>query len=262
MTARAVVFVAALLATSCGAPLMKLPSGPGAPAPDASALLEQATAACRGITTITAEVGVSGSDDGRRVRGRLLAGLEAPESLYIEAPAPFGAPVFVIGGTGGQATLLLPRDRRVLEDARAAAILEAVAGVPLDPAELRRTLTGCTSDATADEQAVAYDDGWRVLQGDETRYLRREKPAAPWRLVAVVRGGANGWRADYRDFVDDLPTRIRLVSSEPRRFDLRLELSQVETNVDLPASTFRVAVPAGTQPISLDELQAGGPLSR
>jgi hypothetical protein len=259
--ARAVVIAAAFFTVSCGAPLLKLPAGPGVPSADAAQLLAEATAGCRAVSSISAEVGVSGSVGGRRVRGRLLAGLAAPESVYIEAPAPFGAPLFVIGGTGGTATLLLPRDRRVLERAATDAILEAVTGVPLDAAELRSTMTGCTTAITGSE-GIAYGDSWRVVQGDEARYLRRERPADPWRLVAVVHRGADGWRADYRNFANGLPTSIRLVSAEDDRFDLRLELSQVETNVDLPPATFRVAVPAGVQPITLEELRAGGPLSR
>ena len=260
--ARAVVIAAAIGTASCGAPLLKLPAGPGSPASDASTILQQATTACRAVTTISAEVGVSGSVGGHRVRGRLLAGLAAPASLYIEAPAPFGAPLFVIGGTGGSATLLLPRDRRVLEAGATKAVLEAVTGVPLDASELKSTITGCTANAATTSEGVAYGEDWRVLQGEESRYLRRARPTEPWRLVSVVRRGADGWRADYRNFVNDLPTSIRLISSEDRRFNLRLELSQVETNVDLPPATFRVAIPPGTQPISLDELRDGGPLSR
>jgi len=261
--ARAVAVIAALCTASCGAPLMKLPAGPGVPSPDAASLLAQATGTCSRISTISAEVAVSGSAGGQRLRGRLLTGLAAPRSLYLEAPAPFGAPLFVIGSFDGDATLLLPRDRRVLEHGRPEEILQAVTGVPLDPAELRATLTGCPVDlATEASDARAVGEHWRVLGGDEIRYLRRERTAAPWRLVSVVRSGADGWRADYRNFVNELPRSIRLLSAEPRRFDLRLELSQVELNVDLEPSTFRVSVPPGTEPISIEELRAGGPLSR
>jgi hypothetical protein len=80
--------------------------------------------------------------------------------------------------------------------------------------------------------------------------------------VSIVQAGAGGWRADYRDFLNDLPRDISLVSVDPKRFNLRLALSQVEVNVALGPSTFRVTVPPGTEPLTLDELRAGGPLSR
>ena len=73
-----------------------------------------------------------------------------------------------------------------------------------------------------------------------------------------ARSGAGGWRADYSDFMGDLPRSIHLASTEPRRFDLRLQLSQVDVNVGLDPATFRVTVPAGTQPITLEELRAVG----
>ena len=50
--------------------------------------------------------------------------------------APFGQPLFIFVATGDDATLLLPRDERVLEHGRPDAVLEAVAGVPLGAADL------------------------------------------------------------------------------------------------------------------------------
>jgi hypothetical protein len=262
-TARAVAFVAALSAAACGTPLMKLPPGPGVAAPDTAAAFAQATAACGRVSTMSAEVAVSGSVNGQRMRGRILAGLAAPSAAYLEAPAPFGAPLFVFSANDGQATLLLPRDRRVLEGGDPGDVLEAIAGVPLDPEELRATLTGCaTVDAGSLAQGTSLGTDWRMVPGDQELYLRRDRAAAPWRLVASIRRGDAGWRADYRDFVGDLPRTVRLTSVAPRRFDLRLELAQMEVNVPLDVATFRVAVPPGTQPITLDELRDGGPLAR
>lgn len=260
--ARGFACAAALCAASCGVPVMKLPAGPGTPVADAGPLLERAMAACRAVSTISAEVGVSGSVGGHRVRGRLLVGLAEPASLYVEAPAPFGAPAFILGASDGEATLLLPRDRRALEHGRPDAVLDAITGVPLDPAALKDTLTGCDAPGTETTDVRALGDSWRLVGGARLRYLRRERPSEPWRLVSVVTSGSDGWRADYLDFVDGLPRSVRLMSTEPKRFDLRLELSQVDLNVELEPSTFRVSVPPGTRPITLDELRAAGPLSR
>src|SRR5207247_11119018 len=135
--------LAALISASCSARLLKLPSGAGTPAPDAAGALAEATAACRTVSTITAEMAVSGSVGGRRLRARLLAGLASPASARLEAVAPFGPPLFFFVARGGDATLYLPRDDRVLEHGRPAAVLEAIAGVPLDAADLRVTLIGC-----------------------------------------------------------------------------------------------------------------------
>src|SRR4051812_16774938 len=175
---RVVVAIASLVAASCGAPLMKLPAGPGVAASDAPAALDEATRACRSIQTITAEIAVSGSVGGRRMRGRLLAGLASPASARLEAPAPFGPPAFIFVARGNDATLLLPRDRRVLEHGSPEAVLEAVTGVSMPPAELRTTLTGC-ADGEATDEARSLGDGWLMIPGRKRLYLRRSKPTDP-----------------------------------------------------------------------------------
>ena len=59
-------------------------------------------------------------------------GVAAPASARLEAVAPFGPPLFIFAATDDDATLLLPRDERVLEHGRPAEVLDAVAGVPLE----------------------------------------------------------------------------------------------------------------------------------
>jgi hypothetical protein len=255
----------AIATVACGAPLMKLPQGPGAPAADAADALSQATAECRAVRTLTAEVAASGRADGSRFRGRLLAGVAAPASARIEAVAPFGPPLFILVATGDDATLLLPRDDRVLERGHPREVLDAVAGVPLDAADLFVTLAGC---APGDPPARGNERGsdWRVLEGADgvELYLHRDGTPQPWRLVAMIRRPASGpaWRAEYRDHQGGLPQTIRLSSiATPggRGFDLTLRLAQVETNVPLEPSVFRVDVPPSASPITLDELRHARP---
>jgi hypothetical protein len=262
---RALVLAAALSAAACGAPLLKLPTGPAAPASDGAETLASATAACSRVTNISVEAAVSGSVAGQRIRGRLLVGVVAPSSFYIEAPAPFGAPVFTLGVVDGDATLLLPRDRRVLEHGNPRDILEAVAGVPLDAADLRTTLTACPSaDVLAGAAARAFGADWRELTTPERRvYLRRASQTATWQLVSMASQHPDGWRTDFDEFVDGLPRRVRLLRlSDSQQFDLRLVFSQVDARATLDPQTFRIAVPPGTQAITIDDLRAGGPLTR
>jgi hypothetical protein len=250
------------LAVSCGASLQKLPSGAGAPAPDAVAALAAATTACRQVSSLTAELAVSGRANGQRLRGRVLAGLAAPASVYLDAVAPFGASLFIYSAQQDDATLLLPRDGRVLRGGEPAAVLEAVTGVPLGAADLRMTLTGCL--AAADGTGRQFGDAWRsVTSADHEAWLHRISSQAQWTLVAVVHrpAGKVGWRVDYADFQNDMPRTVRLLSDDPQRFDLRLALSQVELNAPIGADVFAIKVPASTQPITLDELRGSGPMA-
>src|SRR5215472_18289159 len=130
---RCCIAAMSLFAVACGAPpLVKLPSGPMTPATDARDAIAEATLACQRVDALTAEVGVSGSADGQRVRGRMVVGVARPASARLEAVAPFGAPLFIFVARDDEATLLLPRDDRVLERGRPADVLQAATGVPLD----------------------------------------------------------------------------------------------------------------------------------
>ena len=74
---------------------------------------------------------MSGRAGGERVRGRILAGLEAGGAVRLEAVAPFGAPFFILAGRNERATLVLPRERRVFQDTGVAEVLERLTGLTL-----------------------------------------------------------------------------------------------------------------------------------
>jgi hypothetical protein len=174
--------------------------------------------------------------------------------------------MFIFTAEQDDATLLLPRDDRVLRHGRPDAVLEAVTGAPLGAADLRDTLTGCAPSGTHPD-GRRFGDDWRVVgppSGDEM-FLHRADGA--WRLVAATRrSGAHAWRAEYGDHLNGLPRTIRLVSLDPGRregdtFDLRLTLSQVESNVPLDPAAFLVTIPSGARAITIEELRQSGPLA-
>ena len=277
--------VALLAAAACSQPLMRLPSGAATTAnpADAAAALAQITAACATVRTVTGELAVSGSAGGRRLGGRLLAGVAMPASVRLEAVAPFGQPLFFFVAKGDDATLLLPRDERVLEHGRPDAVLEAVAGVPLGAADLATTLTGCppaSSSALPDAGARQFGETWLVIGGPgdpgspannigDELFLRRETGTRPWQLVAVLRrapGPNRRWRAEYADRQSEIPRSIRVISVDDngntgRAFDLRLALSQVEVNTTLGDDVFQLQIPPSAVPVTIDELRAAGPLA-
>jgi len=210
---------------------------------------------------MSAEIAVSGSVNGQRIRTRLIGGF-TPSSVRLEAVAPFGAPLFTFVATGNDGTLLLPRDRRVVEHGPPAEVMAAVAGVPLAANDMLRTLTGCAMPDRLDSP-LAIGDNWRTSAGPGGAkiYLHRDPATAPWRLVTYLHGGDAlrwTWRADYDDFHDGLPHIVRLVSADQRRFSLELKLSQIEPNVQLKPEVFRVDVPSNTERISVEDLKRSG----
>jgi hypothetical protein len=260
-----------VLAAGCAPALRSLPSGAGEPAPDAQALYSQATQRCRDVRVLTAELAVSGHVGSGRLRGHLLAGVAAPDSLRLEGEAPFGRPIFVLVAHGGRGTLLLPRDGRVLPDARPAALLDALAGVSLSPADLLAIVSGCGIVDAPIAGARAYGDEWVRIdeQGGGAVYLHRADHA--WQVLAalVPQPGGSPLRVDYSNFSAGRPQEMRLTSdrahaagdeaaSSGGNVDLRLQLSQVDINTSLGTEAFTVEVPPDAVPITLDELRRSG----
>lgn len=255
----AVAVLLALGAAACTPKRLALPSGPGASFPGFDSAYTQAAAECAGIQSLTAALGLSGRAGRTKLRGRIDAGFAAPSDIRLEGVAPFGKPVFVLVSQGERATLVLPRDERVLRDAAPAAIVEALAGVPLGPAELRGIVAGCGLGAAVPSVGRSYDDGWAAVEGgDTTTYLRRLD--GRWRIAASRRGAIT---VDYADFAGGRPQTVHVRTSPvpgQAAADLTLRISQLEINVPLERAVFAYAVPPGWAPLTLDELRRAGPL--
>ena len=221
---------------------------------------EQATAACRGVNTITATLSLSGRAGEQKLRGQVDAGFAAPSEARLEGRAPFGRPVFIlVARNDTSATLVLPRDNRVLGDAPPAAIVEALAGVALAPAELRAAIAGCGFGGAAADGRL-YGEWLAVDTPGATHYLRRQ--GGRWRLLVSVRAPLV---LEYQDFnALGRPSTVRIRTTDragdARATDMTLKLSDVSTNISLGPEVFRLDVPEGADPLTLDELRRAGPL--
>ena len=247
-----------LLLVACTPKAPSLPSGSGAPFPDFAAAYEEAVARCRGARTLSAAVDLSGRAGSTRIRGTIHAGFEAPDAIRLEGVGPFGRTVFVLVARGSASTLLLPRDDRVLQGAPPAAIVEALAGVPLGASELRAALAGCGLGTIQPSAGRSYDDRWAAVdEGETTVYLRQVD--GRWRVGAAARGPVT---IHYGDFTSERPStvRVRTAPTAGAAADLTLRVSQVEINVPLAPKVFEVDVPRDAAPLTLDELRRAGPL--
>jgi hypothetical protein len=216
---------------------------------------------------MTAEIGLAGRVGDEPLRSlRVIAGFERPSSLHLLGVAPFGGPIFQLAGSAGSATLLLPRDERVVRNAPPEAILSALTGVGLDPADLQAVFTGCVVPAPRATGGRLHSGGLASIdvesadQGNPrktaTLYLRRND--SQWQLRAARR---DRWQFEYTSGAGSFPQSVRLISTNPDvPVGLTASLSQVETNQALDPKAFIVEEPKNVLPMTVEELRQAGPL--
>jgi hypothetical protein len=239
---------------SCARPVFVLPTGAGVPAPEARSVWSDATRNCREVGSLSAELRLSGHAGTTKIGGtRILAGLTTDGNVFLEVPAPFGRPVFVIAGNAERATLL-SRDNHVLT-ARADDILDAFVGLRLGPSTLVPILAGCGTLDEPSGDPIRFTD---ILSfGTAGKRIFVSSGVVP----RVVAAETAGWLIDYPgDAIPPNTIRIRSVPGREPAIDLTVGVSQLELNARLPPAAFTLVVPPGAQPLTLADLRASGPL--
>ena len=242
-------------AAGCAPSRVELPSGAGTPFPEATTAYQEAVHECRNARTIEVTLGLSGRAGSVRLRGNVDAGFEAPDKVRLEGRAPIGRPVFILAAPGAEATLYLPRENRVLRNARASEVVEALVGLPLDGAELRALVSGCGFGAEEPSEGRSFGGQWVVVDtGNAKTYLREHD--GRWRLIAAARAGLTVY---YEGFVAGRASMLRLEAPDSNA-DVTARLSDMNINVSLQPAVFDVDVPAAAEPLTLEELRRAGPL--
>lgn len=248
---------AVVLLTGCAARTPARPEGVGTPDPSAVDAFTVATRQCAGLQTLTAEIRLSGRASGERLRGTLHAGFAAPAALRFEAVAPFGPPVFILAGRNNRATLLFPRDNRVLPDVALAEVLDRLTALALDADDVRLVLTGCLAEKPAPADGRSWNGGWLAvsLAPNVTAYLRQRDNAT---VIAAADYGP--WLVDYANHLNGWPRTIRIRSKEPGRLDATARLDQLEMNTPIDDRAFTIEIPPNAERITLNDLRAIAPL--
>jgi hypothetical protein len=234
------------------------PAGTAVPDPTAAAAFDAATTSCRGFRSIEGELALSGRAGGERVRGRVLTGLEAGGAVRLEAPAPFGAPFFILAGRDEQATLILPRERRVLKDTAVSAVLERLTGLSLGADDLRLIVSGCLVERAAPTDGRRFPGGWQVVTiGPERIAYLRNVNGRPV-LVAADYGP---WHVDYSQHANGFPRVVRVRRAGDTGIDITARVEQLEVNTQIDPRAWSVEVPSDADPMTLDELRSIAPLA-
>ena len=251
------------LSASCAhPPRITLPSGSGTPFPAFASAYAQATSECRAVRTLSASLSLSGRAGATKLSARIDGGFAEAGRIRLEGYPRVnfgGKPFFVLVARGSDATLVLTRDGRVLRNAAPAAIIEALAGIALEPDELRALVSGCALGAGQPTNGVSFPNGWAGVDiaGTET-FLRQVE--GQWRVAGARRGPLT---LEYSNFAGGRPSTLHLLTTSGQGVapaDLTLRSSQVEINTPLDNAVFYADVPANAVPLTLEELRRAGPL--
>ncbi len=250
--------------SACAAKLPPRPVGTATPDPSAVDAFRAATASCNGFRSIEGELGLSGRAGGERVRGRVIAGLEPGGAVRLEAVAPFGAPFFILAGRDERATLVLPRERRVLQDTGVRDVLERITGLALGADDLRLVISGCLVEQASPSDGRQWGADWKAvtLAPERVAYLRilNGQPV----LMAADYGT---WRVDYSGHLSGFPRVVRIrssaVDSRPGEagIDITARIEQLNVNTTINPRAWSVDVPSNADPMTLDELRSIAPLA-
>ena len=251
-------FLAALLLSACAAKAPPRPVGTPVPDPTAADAFATATAACKGFRSIEGELSLSGRAGGERVRGRVVTGLESGGAVRLEAVAPFGAPFFVLAGRNETATLVLPREHRVMKDTAVAAVLERLTGLALGADDLRLIVSGCLVERATPTDGQQWGGGWRAVTiGPERVAYIRMQNGQP--VLAAADYGP--WRVDYSAHASGFPRVVRVRRAGDTAIDITARIDQLEVNTQINPRAWVVEVPSDADPMTLDELRSIAPLA-
>lgn len=242
----------------CAGTRVMLPAGSGTPFPGFEAVYDEATRECAAARTVVADLGMSGRAGGTRLGGTVTTALAGDGAIRLEGVA-LGRAIFILAGRNGRATLLLLREDRVLRDAPPEAIVEALAGVPLTPSDLRAAVAGCGLISGTPSGGRMFTNDWAAVDvGGTVTYLRRVD--GQWRVGGASRGGLT---LTYDRFAGGRPGVIGIrstIAGGQQAADIRLRVSGLEVNTAVDPKAFVLEVPSGTDPLSLEELRQSGPL--
>jgi outer membrane biogenesis lipoprotein LolB len=252
--------LAALLLSACAVKAPPRPVGTPTPDPAAVEAFAAATASCNAPfrSAVEGELSLSGRAGGERVRGRLLFGLQEGGAIRLEAPAPFGAPVFILAGIKERATLLLPREHRVLKDTGVSDVLGRITGLALGADDLRWIISGCLVEKATPSDGRQWGSDWKAITiGPQVVAYLRMQNGRP--VLTAADYGA--WHVDYAAHTANGVARsVRVRRASDNAIDITARIDQFTTGGPIDPRAWVVEIPSDADPMTLDELRSIAPL--
>jgi hypothetical protein len=240
--------LALALAIGCAVPRVSLPTGSIGPAPDGASVWDEATRACRGVRTLSADLTVWGSADNHRLPHlHVLTGLTADGSILLDVPN-----YFVLAGNTDQASLLL-RTERSLVRAPAGEIVQVLLGVPIEPRQWLALLTGCVTPTAAFRSARRIGP-YTEIEVDGAQVFLESRAGRPQPAFA----NAYGVAVNYRTFLGDWPREWRASTPPGRSPEASFAVQAANILIDQPIDPSAFAIRGADQatPMTLEQLRA------
>ena len=167
-------------------------------------------------------------------------------------------PFFILAGRGERATLVLPRERRVLKDTGVAEVLERLTGLWLGAEDLRLIVSGCLADRATPEDGRKWGESWRAVTiGPERVAYLRIQNGRP----VVTAADYGPWHIDYSAHASGFPRTVRVRRAGDAAIDITARIEQLQVNTPINPLAWSVEIPSDADPMTLDELRSIAPLA-
>lgn len=268
----AVIALTATLCSACTGSIARLPTDRVGRPRSTGVPFTEAAGGCFARLRVAGRVDVAGAVGGRSVRAQLRFAVMMAAAARLESVEGTSRRPFVLSVQDEDATLFLPAQNLVLAHERASSVLDAAFGLPIEAATLERLLACPTGGSGSGGPAEDLGDGWARQHwsgrdGALVIYLRQDRPASAWRLVAILGRAPSGagWRADYADLRNGSWRKVRLMSVDPtgvvgRQYDISLTISDLELSPVIGRASLAATFPPSAERVTVGELRRSGSL--
>ncbi|PLX74771.1 MAG: hypothetical protein C0615_08725 [Desulfuromonas sp.] len=193
----------------------------------------------RGLTRIT----MARDGDKKTTTQALLA--EYPDKLRVEVLGLFGAPALLATTDGARTTILLPGESRAYVGPAGNGFLQRVTRLPLRTTDIVAFLLQKVEPIPWEEAEVDYSEAGNrlTLITDQLSQVFSFNRSGDIQGVDFFYANRRQLGLSYGEYVEGFPRQIDLVIPD-QSIDVKMELSEIELNIDHKEGVFRLDPPA------------------
>ncbi len=243
--------ILALLPLSCAPKVVSLPTV----IPPSREIAERLKQEDAKISTLRAEGVLRWKRGGQKGRAEHAMVLKRPAMLRLEGFTPLGTSAYSLTIHDGELQLFVPSEARVYRGLANPQSLARFLSLPLEPEQAVSVLCGRVPLCAYPDAAVLGEEGWVVLEmvcpsGWSQRVRLHPEGLSPAAISFLDASGQRVLEVVWSEFREvgelRMPTQIR-VDMPPTGDALSVELQELEVNIPVSESAFRLLLPPGTE---------------